>query len=297
MIKQGIVNFFTSLKYFFTPLGTLALGLIFGLSVLIPGTVSSVCTLANNVQSILSDTLIDFSVLKNSIFTAVESLDWSTPLEAMRTMISGDWLMNTLNNCVGSFVESTDIYATQFTAAISTFTHDLATYVAVVIVFLVLGFIGGFLLTKWLIRRNIAKRNLWKYLLNSLIDSILTFILVALCVWLISVWKPSIYISTVISVFLFGFLSLLKAYIVHAWKKTDIKQIVNVKNIFQLFLTDTIILILAGVFTLSILSLTNMIAGLSIGIVLMEIAVIVIGLNAESFVKTFILSSERHNAV
>ena len=30
MIKQSIVNFFKNLKYFFTPLGTLFLGLIFG---------------------------------------------------------------------------------------------------------------------------------------------------------------------------------------------------------------------------------------------------------------------------
>ena len=36
MIKQGIINFFKKLKYFFTPLGALALGLIFGLSVAIP---------------------------------------------------------------------------------------------------------------------------------------------------------------------------------------------------------------------------------------------------------------------
>lgn len=292
MIKQGIINFFKNLKYFFTPLGALALGLIFGLSVAIPRTVSSVSDFAGSVQSILSDTTIDFTALENSIISAIQSLDWSTPLDAIGTMISSDWLMNTLNDCVGSFVEITDVYATQFNAAVNSFTHDIAICFAKLIVFLVLGLIGGFFLTKWLIRRNMAKRSLWKFLLHSFVDSTLSSTLVAMCVWLLSVWKPSIFISSVISVLLFGFISLLEAYIVHAWKKTDIKRIVNVKNIFQLFLTDAIILVLVGVFVQLIVLLTNTFAGISVGIVLMEIAFIVIGLNAESYVKTIVKDTD-----
>lgn len=292
MIKQGIINFFKNLKYFFTPLGALALGLIFGLSVLIPGIISSVSTLANEVQTILSDTTIDFTALENSIISAIQSLDWGSPLDAIGTMLNSDWLVSTLNDCVDSFVEITEVYATQFNVAVNTFTHDIAISFAALIAFLVLGLIGGFFLTKWLIRRNIAKRSLWKFLLHSFVDSILSSTLVATCVWLISVWKPSIFISSVISVLLFGFISLLEAYIVHAWKKTDIKRIVNLKNIFQLFLTDAIILVLVGVFVQLIVLLTNTFAGLSVGIVLMEIAFIVIGLNAESYVKMIVKDSD-----
>lgn len=84
MIKQGISNFFKNLKYFFTPLGTLALGLIFGLSVAIPRTVSSVSDFAGSVQSILSDTTIDFSTLKESVLSAIQSLDWGNPWESKK---------------------------------------------------------------------------------------------------------------------------------------------------------------------------------------------------------------------
>ena len=84
MIKQGIINFFKNLKYFFTPLGALALGLIFGLSVLIPGIISSVSTLANDVQIILSDTTIDFSTFKESVLSAIQSLDWGNPWESKK---------------------------------------------------------------------------------------------------------------------------------------------------------------------------------------------------------------------
>ena len=100
-----------------------------------------------------------------------------------------------------------------------------------------------------------------------------------------SVWKPSALISSLVSILLFGFVSLLEAYIVHAWKKVDIKKIVNAKNIFTLFATDLIIFLLAGVCVLLAITLTNFIVGIVIGVVLMEIAFIVIGLNAEAYVK------------
>lgn len=291
MIKQGIINFFKNLKYFFTPLGTLALGFIFGLSVLIPGVITSFSTLANSVQNILSDTTIDFNALKDSAVSAVQALNWNNPLEAIKTMLSNDWLMQTLNDCVSSFVENTEVYTSQFTTVINAFTTDLVSYFVAVIVFIVLGLIGGFFLTRWLVRRNIARRSLWKYLLNAFIDSLLTATLVALCVWLVSVWKPSAFISSLVSILLFGFISLLEAYIVHAWKKVDIKQIVNVKNIFKLFATDLIIFLLAGVCVLLAIALTNLIVGIVIGIVLLEIAFIVIGLNAEAYVKAEILNN------
>ena len=286
MIKQGIINFFKNLKYFFTPLGTLALGFIFGLSVLIPGIVASFSTLADSVQKILSDTTIDYNALKDSAISAVQALDWNDPSEAIKTMLSNDWLMQTLNECVSSFVGSTEAYTAQFTTVINAFTTDLVSYFAAFIVFLVLGLIGGYFLTRWLVRRNIARRSLWKYLLNAFIDSLLTATLVALCVWLIQVWKPGTLISSLVSILLFGFISLFEAYVVHAWKKVDIKQVVNAKNIFKLFATDLIIFVLAWVCVLLAIVLTNPIVGIVIGIVLMEIAFIVIGLNAEAYVKS-----------
>lgn len=286
MIKQGIINFFKNLKYFFTPLGTLALGFIFGLSVLIPGIIASFSTLADSVQKILSDTTIDYNALKDSAISAVQALDWNDPSEAIKTMLSNDWLMQTLNECVSSFVGSAEVYTAQFTTVINAFTTDLVSYFAAFIVFLVLGLIGGYFLTRWLVRRNIARRSLWKYLLNAFIDSLLTATLVALSVWLIQVWKPGALISSLVSILLFGFISLFEAYVVHAWKKVDIKQVVNAKNIFKLFATDLIIFVLAWVCVLLAIVLTNPIVGIVIGIVLMEIAFIVIGLNAEAYVKS-----------
>lgn len=74
----------------------------------------------------------------------------------------------------------------------------------------------------------------------------------------------------------------------HAWKKTDVKNIINAKNIGMLFATNLIILFIASALVGVAVLLTNTIAGLFIGIALMETAFIVIELNAEAYVKSFI---------
>ncbi len=55
MIKNGLKSFFKSLKYFFTPFGTLALSVILGLSVAIPLMSAAIGELTANVQDIAKD--------------------------------------------------------------------------------------------------------------------------------------------------------------------------------------------------------------------------------------------------
>ena len=49
MIRRGIKNYFINLKHYFSPLGVFALGVVLGISVLIPGTIASVKALAESV--------------------------------------------------------------------------------------------------------------------------------------------------------------------------------------------------------------------------------------------------------
>ena len=286
MIKQGIKNFFINLKYFFTPLGTIALGFVFGLSIAIPGIISSISALADDVKTILGDATVDFAVLKDSLFAEVKGLNWRDPFDALGSMLSVDWITNTINSCAKAFVEDIEIYTSPINDAVVVFMNDIVTYVTVIITFIVLGLIGGYVLVKWLVRRNMAKRSVWKYFLNSFIDSLLTATLVVFCVWLISIWKPSIFITTFLSIILFGFISLFEAYVVHGLKKVKIKEVVNGKNILKLFATNLLILLSAAILTGLAVILTNMIVGIFMGVAFIETAFIVIGFNAEAYVKS-----------
>ena len=285
MIKQGLANFFKNLKYVFTPLGTLALGLVFGLSVCIPASAASVNALAENVKTVLSSSDIDLSALGDNIVDAVMSLDWSDPLGSVKVMLSPDWLNAMLNACVDSLMEGAENYASRFGEAIDVFGKEMAGNFSVLAAFLFLGFLGGFYLTKWLVRRNIAKRSVWKFLLASFLESLIAAALTVLSAWLTTIWAVGGILSFVFTFLLFGFLALLEAYVVHGWNKIKFSSVVNLKNIGALFLTNFVIIAVAAVFVTVAVACTNAAVGMFLGTAVFELALIVANLNAEGYVQ------------
>ena len=81
-----------------------------------------------------------------------------------------------------------------------------------------------------------------------------------------------------------GFISLIEAYVVHAVKKVKFKNIVNMKNVALLLFTNVIIFAISMFLVYLVYAVTNAIVGTFLSIALIEIASIVIGLNAESYV-------------
>ncbi len=286
MIKHGLKNFAYNLKYFFTPLGTLALGVVIGLSILIPGVISSAATLAENVKTILAGSSIDFTVLQDSVVKAVGDLDWNNPLSALQTMISEEWLTDTLNACIDALIQSSEVYTLQLNAAVEEFIGAAAVYFTILAFFIVAGIAAGFFLTKFLVRRNMAKRAFRKYFLVSAIDTLLVAAAAILTLWLYALWQPSVFISTFVWLFICGVIALIEAYAVHGYKKIGWKKVINAKNAALLLATNLIIFILAWVATIITVVITNGAVGLFVGFALFEIALIVISMNAESYVKT-----------
>ncbi len=293
MIKNGIKNYIKNFKYFFTPLGAIALGVVFGLSLGIPIVVDALKSLLDMIVKISENTTIRIQDLIDAIWTKAESLDWEKPITALQTLLDKDWLTQTINGCIDSIA----IDITQLEIYIGECVNQISSAFVLFIMFIVFGFIGGYFLTKWLVRREIARRALWKYFLISFIDSLLSATLVAGCLWLLTLWKASIFISTLVSLIMFGFIELFEAYIAHAWKKVSIKKIINFKNISGLFCSNLLIFIIAAVMLSIVIAITNVLVGIFVGIALMEIAFIVIGLNAESYVKSVATSEIKDIAV
>lgn len=287
MILQGVKNFFMNLKYIFVPMGTVALGLVFGLSVLIPGALSSASVLVDSVAEILEGTPLDLDALLSSVTDSAGELEWSDPVTAVQTMFSDDWLTAALTRAVGALVGDVGAYTSELGAAAGVFAGAMGSYLSTLVIFVFLGFLLGYFLLKIFIRRNMARRAFWKYLLISLTDSLITASLVAVSVYLLSLWQPSVFISTPVSLLLFGFISLLEAYIVHGLGKVEFRRVVNFKNILQLIATNILIFAAAAAMVALLTALTNTFVGIFVGVSLLEIAFIVVGMNAEAYVKSF----------
>ncbi len=285
MIKNGLKSFFKSLKYFFTPFGTLALGVILGLSVAIPLMSAAIGELTASVQDIANNASLDFNALKDSFVSSVGALNWSEPTEAIRSILSRDWLMNTFTECVKALVEDYEPLVAQTQEALN---HCIATIVAgvvLVLFFAIVGIIAGYFVTKSLIRRTIAKRAFWKLFLATLIDSFLVTAYVVLSSYLTALWPASLIILTLLSPFLIGIGALIEAYLLHGWKTVKAREIINVKNSFKLLLVNLLIILIAAAFTATVVAVVNTVTGIFVGLALSEIAAIVIGMNAEAYVK------------
>lgn len=287
MILQGVKNFFMNLKYIFVPMGTVALGLVFGLSVLIPGALASASVLVDSVAEILEGIPLDLDALLSSVTDSAGELEWSDPVTAVQTMFSDDWLTAALSRAVGALVGDVGAYTSELGAAAGVFAGAMGSYLSTLVIFVFLGFLLGYFLLKIFIRRNMARRAFWKYLLISLTDSLITASLVAVSVYLLSLWQPSVFISTSVSLLLFGFISLLEAYIVHGLGKVEFKSVVNFKNILRLIATNLLIFAAAAAMVALLTALTNTFVGIFVGVSLLEIAFIVVGMNAEAYVKSF----------
>ncbi len=285
MFLRGIKNYFINLKYFFTPLGVIFLAVIIGFSIFIPGVIGAIKTLAEGVSKLTEEMSVDFTALISEINLAIGSLDWDEPVASLGKIFDGEWLNNTLLGGINTLIGDGGALAGQIVELVEVSVASIVGLAAVVVAFAALGVVAGYFITKVLVRRNMARRSLIKYLLMSFIDALITLGVIALSMWISSLWTAGIFISAVLCVLVFGLVVLSEAYIAHGWRKVDYRAVVNLKNIALLMLTDIAIVVITGCIIAAIMAIVNFITGLFVALALVQIAFIVIGLNAEAYVK------------
>lgn len=291
MIKTGLKNYFINLKHFFTPIGTLAVGIFLGLSILIPGGIAIIGALIDRLSEIVSGSSVDFVAVKDYIANTIRALDWSDPIEALKIMFNREWLTNVLNECLNVIASGLQPSADAINEVVAAAVTGIYLLFAMFILLAVLGLVCGYFLTRFLVRRTMAKRTFKKFIFAVLIDSVVTAGLISMCFWLLTVWEPSIYITSVLSLFIFGGVALLSAYLVHGRTLVTFKAVFNFANLMKLLLTNFLIFIISVTFFVLTVILTNALAGPLIGFSFIEIAFIVISMNAEGYVVELVSKS------
>lgn len=285
MLKQCLKNFFKSFKHFFTPLGTMFLGLLLGLSVLIPGTIAAIGQLVDGVKGLAEGVNLDFGELWEQLRVAITALNWDHPGDALQTMLSSEWINDVLTQSLSAILGSDfATFAEQIKALIDTFVTNMGALLFILIVFFVIGFIAGFMLTKFFIRRNIARRSLWKWFLSTVINAVLSVGVLVAAIALYSVWKPSVFFSVLLLLIVASIASLIESYLVYAYKKVEFTKVLNIKNTGFYLLGNVLIFVFSIIFSV-IAILINVLMGAFVALAIIEIALCVITMNAESYVQ------------
>lgn len=296
MLKQGIKNYFKNLKHFFTPLGAMFLGLVFGLSVFLPVLSTAFKDLAAGVNALSQEFNVDFDQLFGSLFDSVSALDWSDPWMALQTMTSDGWLEDTICKGLEALLGvDYQTFVDEIALLIGAFSVQVLVGFNVLAVFFVLGIVGGYYITAFLVRRSIARRAWWKFLLAYLIDLVVNVALIALGVWLTLLWKYSVIIFFFVAFVLSGLVVLLSAYFMQGYKKVSLKEVVNFKNAVQFMLSALIVWLITFALCAVVKVITNDLVAIVIAVALIEIAIPVNKLNAEAYVKQLVDGKQCHD--
>ncbi len=284
MISKSIINYFKSLKYVFTPLGLIALGFVFGLSISVPIAVVAIKQMCLDILNI-SGEAIDFNLLVGNFVEAVRALDWSDIQGSLQIMLTKEWWLATFEDNIHRIIGNIESYVEQIKTAIGECIGVIFRCGIIIIVFVVLAFIGAYFLTKSLIRHDIAKREFWKFIISTLLGSLLSISLTIAAAILGVLWTESLFISVTVSYVLTALFSLITAYLIHGYKIIPFKRVVNAKNVGMLLLSELILFLIPIAMVLVVSMIFNPAVGIFIALGLICVTMSVIDMNAEAYVK------------
>lgn len=285
MIKSALKSFFRNLKYYFTPLGVLFLFLLIGLAVAVPVALSAAGDLTASVRGVIAEAEIDPAVFRDLFLTEIDKLPPSFAAAAEHVLTTS-WLEDTLHGLLTGLTQEANVYLEGISASVSVFFGELLVSIAVVILFFGFGLAAGLWVTRFLVRREIARRSIWRAILAAVVHAVLVVIVVIAAGILFLVWTPGGIILTVLVLLLSGFIGLVEAYFVHGRGKVPFRRVVSVKNIAGLYVGYILVLAIAVAAAALLVWLAGSLIGGVIAAPVFIIAVIVNGMSDEAYVRS-----------
>lgn len=292
LVGKGILNYLKSLKYYFIPIGCFALVVVLGLSTIIPIIYKQLTTFGSELASIVQESVTTFNIEDTISYVVndVTSLDWSNQGKALETVTNSTYIQNLVINSLQAGIKDFSQVESHITDLFTKTSKGIVNSIFSFISFLYFGLLLGFMITKFQIRRNIAQRKFWKMFLINFIDSLINATIVSGVIYLLSLWKVTIFISIPLLLILYAFINLFEAYIVQGYKKVGLKEVLKIINVLKLILTSLCIILIAISFSALSILITKWVAGLFISLPFIVIALIVNSLNAEAYVKDVVES-------
>ena len=283
MFARCLKQYAKGLHYYFTPLGTLAIALVLGLTMFLPSATSAISNIFVHISE-TSGKPFNLNELIDLLLESINELDWhGNPMGAAATLLNGSYIKVLLSKAAETLFGESSV-TPEVGAMINDTVGALTGQIVGITLFLEIGLIAGYMIVKTFIRRDIAKRSIWKTILVTAIDALINALVVTGIIFLMGLWNVSAFISIPLALVVTAVIALFEAYLAHGYKKVPLKTIIHPKSIATLYLTDLIFLLI-GVAIIAILFLaTNFVAGLFIGIPFLEITFILIELNAEAYI-------------
>lgn len=286
MIKNALKTFFKNLIYLFVPMGIIYLFFI----LIVFGAVSSVVSAAggslNAFFTLVSDTVSGSEAVVQDYFNyAFGLIDWNGNFfDILQEVISTDWLYRTVIGFLDTLGYSVSGFEGRASVIVEELVSSLTLTVSVAIAALALSIFLANLVTRTVIRRKNARRNLKKKIVALIVQSTLVVAILGVGAYLFALWRFSVIFTVIVYVPLTSFTSLLCSWFIHGKGNVKLRNAVNFRSTCA-YLASSVIIIGICVCALALIELiTNALLMILIAVPLVVYAANIIDVNADSYV-------------
>jgi len=284
MIKLGLKNYLKSYRLFFLPIGALSLGIVIGLSIFLPALLSAIKDFFSGAVKIIGDVKPNWEAVWETISSTFLSVDYADIELAAREIFNRGFFGKLLNDCIHAAIDF-DALQVQFEELLSACATKAIGAGVAFLVFSVLGAVVGVFATRVEIRRNVAKRKFWKFILISIVHTVINATIIAVGAYLITKFEKYAVIAGILTFLLYGAVTFFEAYLVHGYKKVSLRKVLRVRNFLSLALLSVIEIAVMIVLIALVLYISNVIITFFVGFSVVVITLSCVSLNAEAYVK------------
>lgn len=293
MIQKSLKNFFQNLVYIFIPMGIVYLCLLVTIFFLISTIFNSLgMTIQELAELIHASVSSSTTSVQDFLSYAMNQIDWNQGfLETIEEVLDTNWIQSTLSGFFETISASTVGFEEEFTQIIENFASTMIFSFIFAVVFSFLGILFANFITRFVLRRKTAKRNMKKFIIAHTIVPITQSILIALsCVLVVYIQYYTILV-VIFSLGLLSVISLLSSWIVYKNSNLKLKDVLNMKHIAQHLGFIAIVIGMNIVFG-TILMFINPLFAILLMIPIVIYSLNMIDLNTDAYVSSLITVEE-----
>ena len=266
------------------PIGALALGIVIGLSILVPTLIDAIKTFVRGVAAIVGNVSPDWNAVKDVVVDAFRAVDYSDFGQAGRLIFSKKFFSGLLTSCLHAALD-TDALASEFKTLLDAALASIARGALAFVIFTVLGALVGYYATRAEMRRNVAKRKFGRAILVKIVGAILNVTIVACGVFLILKAQKFAVLCALALFLLYGTVSFFEAYLLHGYKKVSLKKVLRLRNFVSLAVVSLVQILLSVLIAGLAFLITGFFVGAFIGYAVLVLTLTCLTLNVEAYVK------------
>ena len=286
MIKLGLKNYFKSYRLFFIPIGALSLGIVIGLSVMIPMLWSAVRDFVMGVAEAVGNVSFHWDEVKDTMFSSIEGLSWTDPQALADEVVNAGYWEELLRECASVALGDISKVEAEMEALAKTAMATIAGGAMLFVFFTAVGAYVGYFVTRSMIRTGVAKRSFLKSIVAGVVSTVINLTIIAAGAVLIAKSKQYASLSVLLTVLVYGAAAFLEAYFVQGFNKVPFKKVMQIKNIFLLAILNAIEIVIMIVVIALLHALTNPAIAVYAGVSVLIITLSCMQLNAEAYVKS-----------